>query len=167
MRTTNGRGGSHARPGWKIPNKRYADETRQLVEWLPLFMKCDGADNRDIAMKDFYRFWSNPNLVEIQLRGKLKFGGKLYGCHGHRNGDPAVTSYITSIKRLTHGGPRINRFPRDILKVETDTGETYFFNSDQFNMYVAVLLWDMQNGDDLNEEEYYYVHPDYQIEEIM
>lgn len=167
MRTTNGRGGNHARPSWKIPNKLYADETRQLVEWLPLFMEDDGIDNRETAIRDFYHFWSHPNLIEIQLRGKMKLGGKMYGCHGHRNGDPVVTSYITSVTRLTHGEPRTNRFPRDIFRIKTDTGETYFLNSDQFNLCMAILLWDLQNGNNLNLNKYYYVHPDYQNEGIF
>lgn len=164
---TRGRGGSHSRPSWKIPNMLYAEETRQLVDWLPIFMKKDGVENREIAMRDFYRFWNNSNLIEIQLRGKMKLGGNMFGCHGHRNGDPTITSYVTSITRLTHGKPHTNRFPRDIFRVKTDTGETYYLNSDQFNLHFAIILWDIQNGNNLSSEKHFYVHPDYQNEAIM
>ena len=167
MRTTNGRGGKHARPGWKIPNGVYAEETPQLKDWAPLFYEKDGAKNRELALKDFYRIWNNSSLKEVQLRGKLMLGGELYGRHGHRNGDIFTTSYITSIKRLTHGKPCSNRFPRDILSATTNTGETYYFNSDQFNLTVALLLWDIENGDPLNRKKHYYVHPIFREEEFM
>lgn len=77
MTTTNGRGGKHARPGWKIPNGIYADQTAQLKDWLPLFEKEDGVENRKVAAEDLYRIWNNPHIKQIQLRGKLKLGGEM------------------------------------------------------------------------------------------
>ncbi len=167
MAVVSGRGGRHARPGWKIPNGIYAKQTAQLKDWLLLFEKEDGLENRELAMEDFYRIWNNPRIKEVQIRGKLKMGGEIYGCHGCHNGDQMITSYITSIKRLTHGEPRANRFPRDIMCATTDTGEVYFFNSDQFHLCAAILFWDMANGNPLEKAEHYYVYPAYKKAEFM
>ena len=167
MQTRNSRGGKHVRPGWRIPNGLYANRTHQLKNWVPLFLKEDGTENRNLAMKDFYRIWKNPLIKEVQLRGKLVLGGELYGYHGHHNGETFTTSYVTSIKRLTHGEPCANRFPRDVMCATTDTGETFFFNSDQFSLCVAVLLWDLENGNPLSGQEHFYVGPDYISEEFM
>ena len=167
MAVVSGRGGRHARPGWKIPNGIYAKQTAQLKDWLLLFEKEDGLENRELAMEDFYRIWNNPQIKQVQIRGKLKRGGEIYGCHGSHNGDQMVTSYITSIKRLTHGEPRANRFPRDIMCATTDTGEVYFFNSDQFHLCAAILFWDMANGNPLEKAEHYYVYPAYKKAEFM
>lgn len=167
MRTTNGRGGSHARPGWKIPNGKFADETRQLKDWIPLCEETDGVENRDLVMSDIFRIWKNAQVEEVVIRGKMKLGGELYGCHGHHNGDQVITPNIVSIKRLTHGKPCINRFARDILCATADTGEVYFFNSDQFNICTAIIFWDIDNEQSLNTDKHFYVHPDYQKEEFM
>ena len=156
-----------ARPRWKIPNGVYSDYTAQLKDWLPLFEKEDGLENRTLAMEDFYRIWHNPKVKEIQLRGKLKLGGELYGCHGHHNGELATTSYITSIKRLTHGEPLVNRFSRDIMCATADDGRAYYFNSDQFHLCTALILWDIENGIPLESKEHYYVGPDYWKAEYM
>ena len=161
------RGGRHARPGWRIPNGVYAPETPQLKDWIPLFYEKDGIKNRELAVKDFYRIWNNSFIKEIQLRGKLVLGGELYGCHGHRNGKMFTTPYITSIKRLAHGRPCTNRFPKDVLCATTNTGETYFFNSDNFDLNMSLLLWDVENGNPLNKEKHYYVNPYFRGEEFM
>ena len=134
---------------------------------VPLFFKIDGARNRDLAMKDFFRIWNNPAIKEVQLRGKMVLGGKLYGYRGHRNGDTFITPYITSIRRLTHGEPCMNRFARDILCAETTTGEKFFFNSDQFSLCVAAMFWDLSNGNALSNLEHFYVGPEYKEAEYM
>lgn len=163
----NGRGGKHVRPGWKIPNGIYSDRTQQLKEWSPLFFKKDGDKNRELALKDLYRIWSDSSVEEIQMSGKMVLVGELYGRRCHRNGDPTITPYITSIKRLTHGKPCANRFPRDILCATTENGEDYFFNSDQFSLVLALIIWDLESGIPLRSEEHYYVHPDFRKEEFM
>lgn len=160
-------GKNRTRPKWRIPNGIYATKTPQLKTWLPLFEEEDGLENREVAIKDFYRFWSNPNLKKIQLRGKLKLGGELYGYPGHPNGNQEITDYIISMTRLTHGKPCENRFNRDILRVETADGKTYFFNSDQFNLVYAVFLDDINNERELETIKHFYVHPDYREENLM
>ena len=162
-----GNPGGHDRPKWKIPNGVYAKKTHQLKDWVPLFLAKDGEQNRDLAMHDFYRIWKNPLLKEVHLRGKLMLGGNIYGYRGCCNGDLFTTSYVTSIKRLTHGEPHSNRFPRDILLATTDTGEMFFFNSDQFHFCVAAMLWDMENGNPLSDIRHFYVSPDYCKREYM
>lgn len=161
------RAGRHARPGWRIPNGQYADKTSQLKDWSPLFYEKDGASNRELAMKDFYRIWNNPSIKEVKLRGKLVLGGELYGCHGHRNGEIFTTPYITSIRRLTHGEPRTNRFPRDILVATTNDGENYYFNSDQFDLNMALMIWYIENGTPFSMEKHYYVNPCFREDEFM
>lgn len=162
-----GHGGKHVRPGWKIPNGIYSDRTQQLKDWSPLFYKKDGAENRELAANDFYRFWADSSIEEIQLSGKMVLVGELYGRHCHRNGDSYITPYITSVKRLTHGKPCVNRFSRDIMCATTDTDETFFFNSDQFSLIMTLIVWDLENGNSLRSEEHYYVHPDFRKEEFM
>ncbi|MBP5647757.1 hypothetical protein J6X04_00475 [Candidatus Saccharibacteria bacterium] len=168
---TNGRGGNHSRPGWKIPNIKHANPTWQFHEWVLLFLKEDGYDNMALAARDFYKIWDDPSINEMEIRGRLFLTGELYGCHGHHNGDipKKRPSHVVLVKRLSHREPgsgsinRINRLDRDEMCLYTDDGELYFFVKNDLHPCTAEFFSYLKYDEPLN----HYVPTEYCAEDVM
>lgn len=168
---TNGRGGNHSRPSWKIPNAKYANPTWQLHEWVLLFPKENNYDNMLLAGQNFYDFWDDPSIEETKICGKLIITGQLYGCNGHINGNipNKRPSYVVSVKRLSYrksvSDPRrhINCLDKDEMCLYTDDGEQYFFVKSDLSPCTAEFFSYFKYGGTLN----HYVPDDYYAEDIM
>lgn len=166
---TNGRGGNHSRPPWKIPNTKHANPTRQFHEWVLLFPKEDGYDNMLLATQDFFTIWDDPSIKEMKIRGKMILTGQLYGCHGHINGRVPEERplFVDSVKRLSNvKAPEQsskNRIDRDEMCLYTDDGEQYFFVKSDLSLSTAELLSYFKFGGDLN----HYVPDEYREDDII
>ncbi len=168
---TNGRGGNHSRPGWKIPNTKYANPTCQFREWVLLFPKEDGVENMALSARDFFRFWDNPSIKEIKVRGNLFLTGKLYGCPGHINGEIPVKipSRVVSLKRLSHRDPlpisrdSVNRQDRDEMCLCTEDGKIYFFVKNDLHPCTAEFFSYIKYGESLHHR----IPLGYEAEDIM
>ena len=168
---TRGRGGSHSRPSWKIPNMKHSTQTRQLHEWVLLFPVEDGYDNMLLAGQDFYDFWNDPSITKMSVNGKLILTGQLYGCHGHKNGDipKKRPSYVVSLERLSHqefvpsSRKQINCLDRDVMRLYTDDGEQYFFVKSDIHPCTAEFLSYFSFGGELN----HHVPDEYKENDIM
>ena len=168
---TRGRGGSHSRPSWKIPNMKHSTQTKQFHEVVVLFPKDDGYNNMLLAGQDFYDFWDDPSITEKRIRGKMILTGQLYGCHGHKNGDipKKRPSYVVLLERLSHrkfvssSNKQINRLDKDEMCLYTEDGERYFFIKSDIHPSTAEFFSYFAFGGELN----HHVPDGYRDDDIM
>ncbi len=129
-----------------------------IKEWTLLFESCDGYKNRDRVAKEFATFWNDPNRESLLIPGHCRIGGEIYGIYGLLNGSDYVTGIVTRIVRLEIGEARVNRFRRDLFRVETAIGKDYYIFGDSFSLCMLLMLGDALKGI-LEKKRNYYLHP--------
>ena len=144
--------GNFSKDTKKAKNVKYLP---RLERWEIYFYEKDGFDNRDVVARAFTDFLGNNKSDRLDIPGNCVMGGRVFGHEKIEDGDDLFTQYIQSVERIkrnSHSG-----VTRDLICATTVLGEKYYFYSDDYNIYMFLMMTDLINKDKLDLRPNYYL----------
>ncbi|MBR3233485.1 hypothetical protein IKG12_01310 [Candidatus Saccharibacteria bacterium] len=126
-----------------------------ITEWELYFNRADGYDNRATVAKAFANFWKELEVDKLEISGKCRLGGRVFGREGFNDGDEILTSNVRFIERVERGD--CGGVQHDLMCATTASGNKYFFYSNDYNVYMFLMLGDLLRTGELNSYRNYYL----------
>lgn len=83
--------------------------------------------------------WNNPELYKIDIPGRCRMKGMIYGTERYVDGTGITTNLIESIERVE------SHLKNDIMCVITKSGSRYYFETDDYKAYALFMFSDYIN----------------------
>ena len=119
--------------------------TPKLCGWHLQFLIRYGFENRDKVMKSFVKFLNSgdPEDKFYQTPGDCVLCGEVYGHPKFPNKSGIFTSPVVSVERLKLDFALGKR--HDLLCATTESGNHYYFYSDDCSTHMTLMLDHMKN----------------------
>ena len=130
-----------------------------VKQWELYFDVANGYENRYDVMKAFASFWEDSKADKLEIPGKCRFGGEVFGHKGYSDGVVIVTSSIQSVERIERGYHH-NGLPHDLMCATTTSGSKYYFYSSDCNVFMYSMMTDSKYADG-ELRSYLYLRPEF------
>ena len=135
-------------------------EMKIITNWQFYFEGKDGIDNKFNAISSFSNFWNIFGEKMLVVSEKFVIGGNLINGLddiGERE-NIFFTSRIAAIERVKHQFK--GDLSHDLFRAVTDTGEEYYFFSDEHTPEMKIMIGEMLSAHQLPAYSAFCPQPD-------